>query len=97
MKTIKKEEKAEQIFSESANRNMGHWSLGHFKKTHPTLFKTILEAMIDYSDQKQISVSDEDIYKCTLEGGKDKCYYKNKNFISCVALRKCKHAKTVQI
>lgn len=38
--------------------------------------------------------SEEKSYECTLEGGKDKCGFKSKDFIACVALRHCEYAKT---
>ena len=37
--------KAEQILQKSANKNMKRWELNTFKITHPTLYKTIIEAI----------------------------------------------------
>lgn len=37
--------KAEQLLEISAKRNMREWNLSTFKKTHPHLFKTIIQAI----------------------------------------------------
>ena len=37
--------KAEQILQKSAKNNMKRWELNTFKITHPTLYKTIIEAI----------------------------------------------------
>lgn len=37
--------KAEQLLDISAKRNMIEWNLSTFKKTHPHLFKTIIQAI----------------------------------------------------
>lgn len=37
--------KAEEILQKSANRNMKRWELESFRITHPTLYKTIIEAI----------------------------------------------------
>lgn len=35
----------EQIFDKIAKKNMLDWNLKDFKESHPTLYKTIIEAM----------------------------------------------------
>ena len=57
--------KAEQILQKSAKNNMKRWELNTFKITHPTLYKTIIEA-INYtpcckSDSEQLKVLGEHI------------------------------------
>ncbi len=37
--------KAEQLLDISAKRNMIEWNLSTFKRTHPLLFKSIIEAI----------------------------------------------------
>lgn len=37
--------KAEKILEESARKNMIRWSQKEFKKTHPKLYKTIIESI----------------------------------------------------
>ena len=61
--------KAEQILQKSAKNNMKRWELNTFKITHPTLYKTIIEAIneaINYtpcckSDSEQLKVLGEHI------------------------------------
>ena len=38
-------EELEEIFNESAKKNMIQWDLKSFKRTHPRLLRAILEAM----------------------------------------------------
>lgn len=35
----------EQIFNNAAQRNMFNWNLSEFKKTHPRLYKSIIESL----------------------------------------------------
>tara|TARA_R110000772_G_scaffold17946_3_gene50045 strand:+ start:178624 stop:178755 length:132 start_codon:yes stop_codon:yes gene_type:complete len=35
----------EKVFDRIAKENMVEWDLEDFKKTHPTLFKTIIQSM----------------------------------------------------
>ena len=37
--------KSEQILQKSANKNMVQWNQKDFQKTHPKLYKTIIEAI----------------------------------------------------
>ena len=37
--------KAKQILEDSAKKNMIQWNQESFKKTHPILYKTIIEAI----------------------------------------------------
>ena len=41
-------------------------------------------------------LSDDEIYKCMLKGGKDKCSYKSKDAMACVMLRKCEYVKLIE-
>jgi len=57
--------KAEQLLDISAKRNMIEWNLSTFKRTHPHLFKTIIQA-ID-SAKKPIPVFIEENNNAPLE------------------------------
>lgn len=35
----------EKVLNKSAKKNMINWDLGEFKKSHPHLYKTIIESM----------------------------------------------------
>ena len=37
--------KAEQILQKTAKKRMIHWDVNDFKKTHPALYKTIIESI----------------------------------------------------
>lgn len=48
---------AEQILENSAKRNMVQWSQEDFKKSHPKLYKTIIEAINEALIIDDVSVS----------------------------------------
>lgn len=61
----------EEIFNNAAQRNMGDWNLSEFKKTHPHLYKSIIEALGEIQnvninvlrDKIRIDIGDVAIYK----------------------------------
>ena len=63
--------------------------------------RVISESIIEYisqhpTEQPTNELSDEDIYKCMLRGGKDNCSYKSKDAIACIMLRKCEYVKLIE-
>lgn len=77
---------AEELFDESARRNMIQWSKEDFKKTHPRLYDSIIESIDkalklgrkprkeDYGWVDQFSLHDEQP-GWVLEGGEE-AYFK---------------------
>lgn len=47
----------EKIFLEAAKRNMIKFNVESFKKSHPKLYATILEAMVEVSKQNEKAIS----------------------------------------
>lgn len=48
----------DKIFNEIAKRNMINWNLHEFIKTHPRLYKTIIESMQTVADSKVLTLKD---------------------------------------
>lgn len=44
----------EQLLDKIARKNMIRWDLNSFKKTHPHLFKVIIEAMNEASKMRKV-------------------------------------------
>ena len=55
--------KAEQILQKSAKNNMKRWELNTFKITHPTLYKTIIEAINEAINYTRCCESDSELLK----------------------------------
>lgn len=59
--------KLEEILNSSAKKNMTQWDLSSFKKTHPSLFITIIEAMEESGGPEKVYKK----HRCRCEKDKD--------------------------
>jgi hypothetical protein len=60
--------KAEQLLDISAKRNMIEWNLSTFKRTHPHLFKTIIQAIDSAKKPIPVFIEENKNFTILLKG-----------------------------